>query len=320
MPRGPWRAWRSSNRPSEPTVNAIVHPLARALSRSAAFHLQRVVPLQGRCPGALIHCTFDAHTVEIPALDEVVLLAANAYRLRRALFDFGWGFRDHFSSHPHPLHVFPAGQGYRWCKDGSADVTLLSLSASGLAGLLDELGHRHAQEGLWQLSQRGFASPLIYQLLGHWMGQAAQQDSPRLLEESYCTLIAQELGTLWGTRAAAGPAVRKLPVNMLKRLLAHLQEHLDQDLSLDDLAAQTGLTRFHFLRCFKASTGRSPMQYLTDLRVARARSLLEGTQLPMEAVARQCGFSGAAHLARSFGKATGVSPRAYRSALGAGGR
>jgi transcriptional regulator GlxA family with amidase domain len=70
------------------------------------------------------------------------------------------------------------------------------------------------------------------------------------------------------------------------------------------------------MRCFKASTGRSPLQYVTELRVAQARRLLETTALTMEAVARQSGFTSAEHLARVFGKATGLSPRAYRTALG----
>ncbi|HMN55860.1 MAG TPA: AraC family transcriptional regulator [Ottowia sp.] len=291
-------------------------PLVSVLSRSPNYRLDQVTPLQGRCSGTLIHCTFDAHTVEIPPLDEVVLLAANEYRLKRALFDFGWGFRDHFSSHPHPLHIFPAGNAYRWCKDGYADVTLLALRASELDGLLDELGHRNAHDGLWELSQRGFANPTIYQLITQFVQHTSHSPGPRLMVDSYCAVIANELGQQWGARGRGGPAVRKLPQAVLKRLIEHIKERLTQDLSLDELAAVTGFSKFHFLRCFKASTGRSPLQYVNDLRVAHARRLLERTALPMDTVARDSGFSGADQLARAFGKATGLSPRAYRTALG----
>jgi AraC family transcriptional regulator len=296
-------------------MNTVAPHLANVLSRSPNFHLDQVTPLGGKCRGRLIHCTFEAHTVDIPPLDEVVLLAANQYRLKRALFDFGWGFRDHFSSHPHPLHLFPAGNAYRWLKDGFADVTLLALSATDLAALLDELGHRNSNDGLWELSQRGFANPMIYQAITQFMQQASL-DCPQILVDSYCTVIANELARQWNTRAPTGPAVRKLPSGQLARLIDHIKEHLAHDLSLDDLAAQTGLTKYHFMRCFKASTGRSPLQYVTELRVAQARRLLETTALTMELVARQSGFSSADHLARVFGKATGLSPRAYRTALG----
>lgn len=294
-------------------MNADVSPLASVLSRSPNFHLDRVTPLAGRCRGTLIHCTFDAHTVEIPSMDEAVLLAANAYQLKRALFDFGWGFRDHFSSHPHPLHVFPPGSAYRWCKDGSADVTLLALSAADLGELLDELGYRNLQDGLWKLSQRGFANPMIYQALTQLMQQASLP-CPQLLVDSYCTVIASELAQQWNARLPPAPAVRKLPTAVLARLIDHIKEHLAQDLSLDELAALTGFTKYHFMRCFKASTGRSPLQYVTELRIAHARRLLETSRLPMDMVARQSGFSSAGHLARVFGKATGLPPRAYRAA------
>lgn len=294
----------------------IVAPhLANVLSRSPDFHLDQITPLGGKCRGRLIHCTFEAHTVEFPSMDEVVLLAANQYRLKRALFDFGWGFRDHFSSHPHPLHVFPAGNGYRWHKDGFADVTLLALSAVDLAALFEELGHHNPREGLWELSQRGFANPMIYQAITQFL-QETSQGCQQILVDSYCTVIANELARQWSTRSSTCPAVRKLPSVQLARLIDHIKGHLTQDLSLDELAAQTGLTKYHFMRCFKASTGRSPLQYVTELRVAQARRLLETTALTMEAVAQQSGFSSADHLARVFGKATGVSPRAYRTALG----
>lgn len=296
-------------------MNTTASPLANVLSRSPSFHLDQVTPLAGRCRGTLIHCTFEAHTVEFPPLDDVVLLAANEYRLKRALFDFGWGFRDHFSSHPHPLHVFPAGNAYRWCKDGSADVTLLALSGADLAVLLDELGHPNARDGLWELSQRAFANPMIYEALTQFVQQASVSSS-QILVDSYCTVIANALAQQWNTRGLPGPAVRKLPTVVLARLIDHLKEHLAQDLGLDDLAALTGLSKYHFMRCFKASTGRSPLQYLTELRVMKARRLLETTALPMEMVARQSGFSGADNLARVFGKATGLSPRTYRTVLG----
>lgn len=296
-------------------MNTAAPHLANVLSRSPNFHLDQVTPLGGKCRGRLIHCTFEAHTVDIPPLDEVVLLAANHYRLKRALFDFGWGFRDHFSSHPHPLHVFPAGNAYRWHKDGFADVTLLALSAADLAALLDELGHRNPTDGLWELSQRGFANPMIYQAITQFLHEAAQ-GCPQLLVDSYCTVIANELARQWNTRGGGGPAVRKLPPALLARLIDHIKEHLAQDVGLDDLAAVTGFSKYHFMRCFKASTGRSPLQYVTELRVAQARRLLETTALSMELVARQSGFSSAEHLARVFGKATGLSPRAYRTALG----
>jgi AraC family transcriptional regulator len=286
--------------------------LLEVLSRAEQFQVRHVAPFQGTCAGSLIHCTFEAHTIEIPPLNEVVLLAANAYRLKRALFDFGWGYRNHFSSHPHPLHLFPAGNAYRWNKDGWADVTLLTLDAASVAGLLQELDIDRGADCLWELSQGGFASPLIYHAVGNFLREASQ-NCPRLLVDSFCTLIVSELARQRPSRQPRTGSSRKLPYATLARVIDHVQGHLAADLSLDDLAGVAGLSKFHFLRCFKASTGASPLQYVTDLRLAQARRLLAGSQRPMTEIAAACGFAGTDQLARAFRRAEGVSPRSYRA-------
>lgn len=209
-------------------MNTTASPLANVLSRSPNFRLEQVTPLGGECRGRLIHCTFDAHTVDFPPLDEVVLLAANKYRLKRALFDFGWDVRDRFSSYPHPLHLFPAGDAHCWLKDGFVDVTLLALSATDLTALLDELGHRNANDGLYALSQRSFAHPMIYQAITPLM-QRASLDCPQILVNSYCSVIANEIARQWNTRAPKDPAVRKLTSGQRVRLIDHFKEHLAQD-------------------------------------------------------------------------------------------
>jgi AraC family transcriptional regulator len=288
--------------------------LLQVLARAEQFQVRQVAPFQGTCAGSLIHCTFDAHTIEIPPLNEVVLLAANSYRLKRAMFDFGWGYRNHFSSHPHPLHLFPAGHAYRWNKDGWADVTLLTLESASVEGLLGELGIDRGADCLWELAQGGFANPLIYHAVGNFMREASQ-DSPRLLLDSFCTLIVSELARQRPSRQPRSTA-RKLPYATLARVISYVQEHLASDLSLDELAGVAGLSRYHFLRCFKASTGASPLHYVTDLRLAQAKRLLAGSKLPMGEIAAACGFGGADQLARAFRRTEGVSPRSHRAASG----
>jgi AraC family transcriptional regulator len=291
--------------------------LLEVLSRTDSYQLAKVSRLAGKCRGTLINCSFEAHTLESPPLKEMVLLGANEYQLKSALFDFGWGYRNHFTSHPHPLHIFPPNVPFRWVKDGSANVTLLTLESDTLTRLFGELGVDNVQEGLWELSQRGFSGPLIYLALTNFLQQSSAQ-SPQLLVDSYCTVIASELALRWKTRLHQGPATRRLSAPVLARVVAHMKEHLADDLSLDELAAVGGVTKYHFLRCFKASTGSSPVQYLTELRITRAKQLLGSTRLPMDQVAQQCGFGQAGNLARAFGKASGVTPRAYRAAYGVG--
>jgi transcriptional regulator GlxA family with amidase domain len=66
-------------------------------------------------------------------------------------------------------------------------------------------------------------------------------------------------------------------------------------------------------RRFRASTGSTPLQWLLHQRVALAQRLLETTDLPVDAVARQAGFGSAPSLRQHFGRVVGTSPQAYRS-------
>jgi transcriptional regulator GlxA family with amidase domain len=92
--------------------------------------------------------------------------------------------------------------------------------------------------------------------------------------------------------------------------------HLDQPLPIAQLAQRAGMSRRNFDRRFRELTGGAPLTWLTHQRVLRAQQLLESTRMPVEEVARQCGFSSAAALRQHFRRLTGTSPAAYRTAFG----
>jgi len=89
--------------------------------------------------------------------------------------------------------------------------------------------------------------------------------------------------------------------------------HLERDLSVNDLARRAFMAPRTFARRFRASTGSTPLQWLLHQRVALAQRLLETTDLPVDAVARQAGFGSAPSLRQHFGRVIGTSPHAYRS-------
>ncbi|WP_211342771.1 GlxA family transcriptional regulator [Actinomadura pelletieri] len=93
-------------------------------------------------------------------------------------------------------------------------------------------------------------------------------------------------------------------------------DHLDQPHSIDDLAARALMSTRTFNRRFKAATGTTPHAWLRAQRVRRAGELLETTGLGVEEIARQVGYRTAAVLRENFIKTRGVSPQAYRRALG----
>jgi transcriptional regulator GlxA family with amidase domain len=88
--------------------------------------------------------------------------------------------------------------------------------------------------------------------------------------------------------------------------------HLDEPLTVDQLARQACLSRRTLIRRFHDETGRPPMHWLLDARIDRARELLEASDAPMEVVARRSGLGTPANLRTLFKRHTGVPPSAYR--------
>jgi AraC family transcriptional regulator, transcriptional activator FtrA len=91
-----------------------------------------------------------------------------------------------------------------------------------------------------------------------------------------------------------------------------LQEHLNEPVTVEDLAARSAMSPRTFARRFLASTGSTPYQWLLRQRVQLAQRLLEMSDLPIDAVAEQSGFSTAANLRKHFSRAVHTSPHAYR--------
>ena len=94
----------------------------------------------------------------------------------------------------------------------------------------------------------------------------------------------------------------------------YVHEHLQDNLSVGDLADFVDLSRFQFARRFKQSTGATPHAYVMDERVAKAKTLLRRTGIPLAEVAHQCGFADQSHMNRVFGGRVGTTPGQYREA------
>ncbi|MNP20508.1 Right origin-binding protein [compost metagenome] len=95
----------------------------------------------------------------------------------------------------------------------------------------------------------------------------------------------------------------------------YIEGHLDQAISLGELAALCNLSEYHFARMFRESFGLPPHQYLLARRLATARKLLRFGELPLGEVALQCGFASASHFSNRFRQALGATPGAYRAAF-----
>jgi len=98
----------------------------------------------------------------------------------------------------------------------------------------------------------------------------------------------------------------------IQTALAYAREHLHTQLTVPQLAEAACLSPRQFSRAFRAETGQSPAKAIENMRVEAARSLMELTRHPIDAVARQTGFSDRDHMRRAFLRAFGQPPQTLR--------
>jgi AraC family transcriptional regulator, transcriptional activator FtrA len=103
--------------------------------------------------------------------------------------------------------------------------------------------------------------------------------------------------------------------NLFAETVSWLQAHLDQDVTINDLAARAAMSPRTFARRFLGSTGTTPYQWILRERIRLAQRLLETSDLPVEAVAVRSGLRTASNLRKHFGRALRTTPHAYRRAF-----
>ena len=86
-----------------------------------------------------------------------------------------------------------------------------------------------------------------------------------------------------------------------------------KDISMEELARESGLTASYFRSLFRKQFGKSPQQYVTELRMERAMELLRSNMLSVAQVAEQCGYNGQSYFCREFKKHVGIAPSRYRT-------
>ncbi|WP_059051142.1 helix-turn-helix domain-containing protein [Paenibacillus senegalimassiliensis] len=93
----------------------------------------------------------------------------------------------------------------------------------------------------------------------------------------------------------------------------YIELNYSQMISMDQLSEQVGLSKYHFIRSFSASTGLTPGAYLTRIRTENAMELLRGTRLSVEQIAEQIGYSSGSYFIKAFRSLTGLTPGEFRS-------
>ena len=96
------------------------------------------------------------------------------------------------------------------------------------------------------------------------------------------------------------------------KAVAYIEQHYDQEITVDDIARAAGLSSGYLSRQFKHFLGTSPSEYARSFRMAKAAELLRQADLSIAAVAKELGFGDTALFSRQFRQVTGISPTGFR--------
>jgi AraC family transcriptional regulator len=204
----------------------------------------------------------------------------------------------------------PASRPTEWIWDNEVDVVHLCLEPAFIAKVATQAIEVDAAQV--EIFNRFAASDAQIQQIGRSL--LAELESEKLGNRLYAESLANVLAVhLLRNYTTVEQAVRQysggLPKSKLQEAIAHIQEHLERDLSLDELAAEVNLSAYHFARLFKQSTGLAPHQYQIRCRVERAKELLQKGEMTISEVATLVGFYDQSHLNRHFKRIVGVSPK-----------
>lgn len=95
--------------------------------------------------------------------------------------------------------------------------------------------------------------------------------------------------------------------------IAYIEENYRENISLDDVAKKINMSYHHFSRFFKESTGKNFIDYLTELRIDRAREILKDKTFNIKEICYEVGYTDPNYFSKIFKKSTGLTPTEYRN-------
>ena len=212
---------------------------------------------------------------------------------------------------PGVVIIIPEGSSSRWDIPKPVDVVQLYLPHTILKRVADEANTATSTN---LLERTAHPDPITSRLL---LSAADSLEGNGALDTLFRHQLIELLATRvlsahTGTPITIQPAVGGLSPKVLLRAIERLRSDSDADVSLTALASDAGLSRFHFCRAFKESTGLSPHAWLRQYRLEQAMNMLRDTDTSVVSVAAALGYSSQTAFAAAFRKLTGETPSDWR--------
>jgi AraC family transcriptional regulator len=174
--------------------------------------------------------------------------------------------------------------------------------------VLDDLSERSSQISDMPGVLR-FSDPVVaWTILS--LSQALSDGAPDLYADSAAHFLTAHLLTRHG-QAQPRPTPTRDDLRV-RRVDDYIRDNLSASISLEDMAAVAGVSRFHLVRLFSQFHKETPFRRLTRIRMEEARRRLMGSADSVTEIAFACGYENPAHFASAFRRTFGVSPRQYR--------
>lgn len=188
------------------------------------------------------------------------------------------------------------------------------LTRRALDDLADDAGCPRIGDLRHQLGV-GMSDPVVHHLLSSLRPAlaAGSAETTALYADLVSRALVTHLATAYGERRLP-PLIRRggLAPWQTRRAKELLDSRLDGEVSVTDLATACNLSARHFARAFRETTGQSPHRWLIERRIDKAKALLEVSARSLNEIALACGFASQSHFTRTFTRAIGLSPGAWR--------
>ncbi len=160
----------------------------------------------------------------------------------------------------------------------------------------------------------GTLDPVVYHLACALLPTLNQlEEVNRLFVDQVMLALCTHLSTQYGhSQPAKDSLTRGLSAWQERRAKEVMANHLADGVTIAQMASECSLSRSHFARAFKKSTGMAPHVWLMQMRIEKAQELLRCPQLSLSQIGLDCGFADQSHFTRVFSRMVGISPCNWR--------
>ncbi|WEL57540.1 AraC family transcriptional regulator [Pseudomonas kermanshahensis] len=267
---------------------------------------------QGRAPFSMLLVESQPHNYIDPALNDTLLILPTSVESQ---CNWNWTINDRkvkTKAEVNRMLIVPPNVQSIWEVDAHRTLLTLCIPNSTFRSVLGTNCPRQLGQALWDLSadtwEDEYLSTAMRQL---WLSSQSHEPIDAIMNEGLVTSIIACLMKKAGVHSGEHQPVA-FPEWRVRKLHTFVQQQLAEDISLDDMADATGLSRRQFSRAFSAQMGETPFRWLNRLRIERAMVMLKESDVALYRIADECGFSDQSHFSKAFKQTVGVTPAVWR--------